>query len=119
MEFEIEYYETLKGVHYARKFLDKLESKNKDLWTCTLGLIKNLKYKQYHTLPYSKVLGGGLFEIRPRVGKNTCRINYCFVGKQKIYLLNGFIKNDKKTQEREIKKAKKLMQECKEREKYA
>ena len=121
MEFDVEYYEAFNGKQYAREFLDYLESKNEELWTIALALIKNLKYEKYHVLPYSRALRGGLLEIRPRAGKNICRINYCFAGKQKILLLNGFIKNDKKTQEREIAKARKLMQECKERikEKYA
>lgn len=117
MEFVIEYYEALNGKQYVKEFLDELESENGELWNITVGLVKNLKYSKYHILPYSKAIYGGLFEIRPRTGKNTCRINYCFAGKQKIYLLNGFVKKDKKAQEREIKKARKLMQECKERSK--
>jgi len=116
MEFDVEYYEALNGKQHVKEFLDELESDNEELWNITLGLIKNLKYEKYHILPYSRALGGGLFEIRPRTGKHTCRINYCFAGNQKIYLLNGFIKKDKKAQEREIKKARKLMQECKEKE---
>jgi len=114
MEFDVEYYEALNGKQHVKEFLDELESDNEELWNITLGLIKNLKYEKYHILPYSRALGGGLFEIRPRTGKHTCRINYCFAGKQKIYLLNGFTKKDKKTQEREIKKARKLILECRE-----
>lgn len=113
MEFDVEYYKAQNGRQYAREFLDDLESKNGELWNITVGLIKNLKYSQYHILPYSNPLGGGLFEIKPRTGRQTCRINYCYGGKQKIYLLNGFIKKDKKAQTREIKKARKLIIECK------
>src|SRR3989344_8182045 len=99
MEFEVKYYQALNGKRNVLDFLNDLEKSNYELWKLTLGLIKNFKYEKYHILPYSKSLGGGLFEIRPRVGKKLCRINYCFGGKQKIYLLNGF--KDKKDQERE------------------
>lgn len=112
LEYTVEYYEAINGKQYARDFLDKLEKKSGELWIVTIGLIKNLKFGKYHTLPYSRALGGGLFEIRPRLGKAICRLNYCFVGRQRIFLLNGF--NDKKDQEREIKKARKLLKECKE-----
>ena len=91
LEFAIEYYEAINGKQYARNFLDDLEVENEELWSVTLGLIKNLKYQRYHVLPYSKPLGRGLFEIRPRVGKKLCRINYSFGGKQKIYLLNQIL----------------------------
>lgn len=117
MEFIIEYYETINGRLYAMDFLDDLEQENEELWYITIGLIKSLKNQKFHILPYSRPLGSGLFEIRPRSGKNICRINYCFGKDQKILLLNGFIKNDKKTQQREILKARKLMKEYKERNK--
>lgn len=117
MEFTIEYYQAINGKLNAKDFLDDLEQENEKLWELTVGLVKGLKNQKYHVLPYSKSLGGGLFEIRPRLGKHTCRINYCFGKDQKIFLLNGFIKNDKKTQQREIVKARKLMKECKERKK--
>jgi len=113
MEFTIVYFTAINGKAYARIFLDELELENEDLWKITLGFIKSLKNKQYHVLPYSKSLGAGLFELRSRSGKHTCRINYCFGKGQKIFLLNGFVKNDKKTQQREIMKARKLMMECK------
>lgn len=117
MEFSIEYYEALNGRLYAKEFLDDLEQKNKELWKQTVGLIRGLKNRKFHEMPYSRPLGSGLFEIRPRAGKHICRVNYCFGRDKKIVLLNGFVKNNKKTQEREIQKARKLMMQCKERSK--
>lgn len=117
MEFSIEYYEAINGRQYAKEFLDELEQKYEELWKQTVGLIRGLTNKKFHEMPYSRSLGNGLFEIRPRSGKHICRINYCFGKDKKIVLLNGFVKNDKKTQEREIRTARKLMMEYKGRNK--
>lgn len=117
MEFSIDYYKANNGRLYAKEFLDELEQENEELWKQAVGLIRGLKNRKFHEMPYSRPLANGLFEIRPRAGKHICRINYCFGKDQKIILLNGFVKNDKKTQKREIRKARKLMTEYKERSK--
>lgn len=114
MEFDVEYYGALNGRDYAREFLLELEKSNNELYKSTIGLIDTLKDSGYHFPPTSKSLGGGLFELKCSFGKNTCRINWCKGGKRKVYLLNGFIKKDKKRQSREIKKARKLIVELKE-----
>lgn len=111
MQFGIVYYEAINGRQYAREFLEELG--NSDLYDVTLGLIEGLEDSQYHCPPTSKALGGGLFELKCNFGTNTCRINWCKGGQRKVFLLNGYVKKGKSKQQREIKKARKLMRELK------
>jgi putative addiction module killer protein len=57
-------------------------------------------------LPHSKALGKGLFELRER--RFGCRIYYCFEGEYIIILLTA---GDKKSQENDIKIARKRLSE--------
>lgn len=113
MEFEVIYYEAFNGRQYAKEFLDELEKINSNLYDAAIGLITGLEDSQYHCLPTSKPLKGGLFELKCSFGNDTCRINWCKGGQRKVYLLNGYIKKGTSRQQREIKKARKLMQELK------
>jgi len=113
MEFDVEYYEALNGKQHVKEFLDELEKINRDLYDVAIGLITGLEDSQYHCLPTSKSLKGGLFELKCSFGNNTCRINWCKGGQRKVFLLNGYIKKGTSKQQREIKKARKLMYELK------
>lgn len=115
MQFEVIFYKTLNGRQYVQEFLDELENANVNLYNVTIGLIDGLEDSQYHCLPTSKALGNGLFELKCKSGNNTCRVNWCKGGQRKVYLLNGYIKKGESKQQREIKKARKLMLELKER----
>lgn len=57
-------------------------------------------------LPHSKALGKGLFELRER--RFGCRVYYCFEGEYIIILLAA---GDKKSQENDIKIARKRLSE--------
>lgn len=113
MQFDVIFYEAFNGRQYAKEFLDELESVNVDLYGVTVGLIDGLEDSQYHCLPTSKPLHDGLFELKCKSGNNTCRVNWCKGGQRKVYLLNGYVKKGKSKQQREIEKARKLMQELK------
>ena len=115
MQFDIIFYEALNGRQYAQEFIDDLEIVNVNLYNVTIGLIAGLEEYQYHCLPTSKALGSGLFELKCSLGNNTCRVNWCKGGQRKVYLLNGYIKKGKNKQQREIKKARKLIREIRER----
>lgn len=52
-------------------------------------------------LPHSKVLGGGLYELRIR-GKEEIRIFYCFTQQKTIYLLHIFKKQTQETPTKEL-----------------
>ena len=58
------------------------------------------KYEYRLGMPYSKSLHGGLFELRI-MGNKQVRILYCF-HKEKVYVLNAFIKKGNKIPKKEI-----------------
>ena len=64
-------------------------------------------------LPYTKAMGGGLFEIRARGSEGIGRAFFCCMKEQKILVLHGFIKKTKKTPRRELRLAVKRMKEVK------
>ncbi|WP_119343527.1 type II toxin-antitoxin system RelE/ParE family toxin [Facilibium subflavum] len=59
----------------------------------------------------SKSLKKGLFELRDK--EYGLRAYYCFHGAQIVLLLNGGDKNTKKQQEKDIKKARELLENIK------
>ena len=62
-------------------------------------------------LPYTKAMGGGLFEIRARGSEGTGRAFFCCVKEQKILVLHGFIKKTQTTPRRELRLAIKRMKD--------
>ncbi|MBU6224836.1 MAG: type II toxin-antitoxin system RelE/ParE family toxin [Burkholderiales bacterium] len=64
-------------------------------------------------LPYTKAMGGGLFEIRARGLEGIDRAFFCCVKDQKILVLHGFIKKTQTTPRRELRLAIKRMKEVK------
>ncbi|SRR6266404_2070831 len=118
MEFQIDFYQCVNGRLYAREFLANLKEKNPDLRVKTLACITKLKHKNYHKEPHSESFGAGLFGVRAKFGSDISRVFYCFGKGQMIYLLRGFIKKSQKTPDDEIEKARKLLKEFKESEKY-
>lgn len=53
-------------------------------------------------MPYSRAMGGGLFELRPRGREGIARVFYCAKVGKKIIVLHSFIKKTDKTPRREI-----------------
>ena len=64
-------------------------------------------------LPYTKAMGGGLFEIRARGSEGIGRAFFCCMWKQKIVILHGFIKKTQTTPKRELRLALIRMKEVK------
>lgn len=62
-------------------------------------------------LPYSRALGGGLFELRPRGKSGIGRAFYCFLVGQRVTVLHAFIKKSKQTPTAELKIARKRLKE--------
>lgn len=62
-------------------------------------------------MPHSRAMGGGLFELRPRGREGIGRAFYCFVVGQQVVVLHAFVKKTQETPERELKIARKRMQE--------
>lgn len=118
--YEIYFYQDVNGKQPVRDYLDKLERKSlksKD------ARIKYNKIDQYMEIlskygtaigePYVKHLGGEIWELRP------LRDRILFFGwNENIFvLLSCFMKSTQRTPKREIEKAKRLMEDFKERSK--
>lgn len=64
-------------------------------------------------LPYTKALGGGLFEIRAKGHEGIGRAFFCTLLGQRIIILHGFIKKTDKTPKHELDIAKQRLKEIK------
>ena len=103
--FQIEFYETKKGVQPAKEFLLSLDTKMRAKMVNTISILQDNGYELRE--PYSKYLSEGIFELRARVGSDITRVLYFFYVDSRIVLTNGFIKKTNKTPVKEIEKAKK------------
>jgi phage-related protein len=63
-------------------------------------------------LPYTKALGQGLFEVRAKGTEGIGRVFFCCLKGQRVIFLHGFIKKTQNTPLKEIRIAKKRMQEA-------
>ncbi|MFH0787417.1 MAG: type II toxin-antitoxin system RelE/ParE family toxin [Pseudomonadota bacterium] len=55
------------------------------------------------SMPHSRALGNGLFELRPRGREGIGRAFYCFVAGQRVVILHAFVKKTQATPEQEIR----------------
>jgi phage-related protein len=62
-------------------------------------------------MPHSRAMGGGLFELRPRGRQGMGRAFYCFVVGQRVVVLHAFVKKTQETPERELRIARRRMNE--------
>ena len=62
-------------------------------------------------MPYTKAMGGGLFEIRARGYEGIGRAFFCCMKGQRVVILHGFIKKSQATPTKELRLAKQLMKE--------
>ncbi|WP_208599115.1 type II toxin-antitoxin system RelE/ParE family toxin [Desulfonatronum thioautotrophicum] len=62
-------------------------------------------------MPYSRAMGDGLLEIRPRGPEGRGRAFYCFALGQRVVILHAFIKKTGKTPQHDLKIARKRMKE--------
>jgi phage-related protein len=62
-------------------------------------------------LPHSKALGEGLFELRPRGRFGIARAFYCFLPGRRVVIVHAFVKKTQQTPDRELKIARKRVQE--------
>ena len=103
--FQIEFYETEKGIQPAKELLLSLDTKMRAKMVNTISILQDNGYELRE--PYSKYLSEGIFELRARVGSDITRVLYFFYVDSRIVLTNGFIKKTNKTPIKEIEKAKK------------
>ena len=65
-------------------------------------------------LPYSRAMGNGLFELRPRGREGSARVFYCTKIGKKVIILHSFVKKTNKTPKRELEIARKRQREVSE-----
>jgi phage-related protein len=53
-------------------------------------------------MPHSRPMGGGLFELRPRVPEGIGRALYCYVSDERVVVLHVFVKKTQATPKRDI-----------------
>jgi phage-related protein len=85
----------------VQKFIESLETQAIAKTLRTVDLLERFGNKL--TMPHSKQVSGGLYELRMR-GLQEVRIFYCFHNGA-ICLLHGFIKKSSKTPNKELRLA--------------
>ena len=74
--FQIEFYETEKGIQPAKEILLSLDTKMRAKMVNTISILQDNGYELRE--PYSKYLSEGIFELRARVGSDITRVLYFF-----------------------------------------
>lgn len=64
-------------------------------------------------LPYTKAVGGGLFEIRAKGREGVGRSFFCAVKGKEVIILHSFIKKSQKTPKKQLKLARQRLKEVK------
>ncbi|GHV18396.1 hypothetical protein FACS18949_14250 [Clostridia bacterium] len=101
--WDIEFYETEDSRKPVQEFLDSLNMKMRAKAIKDILTLRELG----NTIrePYSKSMGGGVFELRIKFASDITRIFYFFYVGQKIVLANGIVKKTQKTPPEELRKA--------------
>lgn len=102
-EFEVLIYKTADGKEPLGDFLSTTDPKTYAKFLMEADLLQ--KHGNRLTMPYSKHLRDGIFELRIQAGGNIARVLYFFVSGRKIILTHGFAKKTKKTPKKEIDRA--------------
>lgn len=106
---EVFYHKTNNGEKPAKAFIDSLDTQLKAKTLMLVRLLHELGNNL--SMPYSKHLEDGIFELRPQKGNNKARVLYFFYIGNKAILTNGFIKKTQKTPRKQIDLAKKYRNE--------
>lgn len=64
-------------------------------------------------LPYTRAMGGGLFEVRAKGAEGIGRAFFCTLADQRIVILHSFIKKTQTTPQRELATAIQRMNQVK------
>jgi phage-related protein len=64
-------------------------------------------------MPHTEALGKGLFELRVKGKEGIARVFYCTMVGKKIHMLHCFIKKTQRTPNKELRIARKRIQEVK------
>jgi len=92
-------YETARGEKPVDEFIKNQQPQARSKIVHTVRLFR--QYGNMLGMPHSKILDGGLYELRIR-GKEELRILYCFAQQKTIYLLHAFKKQKQQTLQKEL-----------------
>ena len=107
--FSIEFYRRPNGSIPVRAFLDQLPVKHRVKALDGLALLE--EFGNALREPYSKSVGGGLFELRVKFSSDITRFFYFFFDGRRIILTNGFMKKSMKTPASELALARKYKED--------
>ena len=102
--FEIILYTDENGKSPVETFLDDLKKSNYKLYVKTmrtLGLLESTG--NMLTMPYSRYLQEGIYELRTIQGNNITRLFYFFANRRIIVVDHGIVKKTQKTPIADIK----------------
>ena len=103
--FTIDFYRLPDSKAPVEEFLDGLETKMRSTAVDSISLLE--EFGNQLTLPHSRHMGDGLYELRIKFASDITRIFYFFFVDNRIILTNGFVKKTVKTPPNELKLAKK------------
>lgn len=104
MSYEIEY--------FHERVLAEIESWPVDILADYARLVELLiEHGPNLRLPHSRVLGEGLFELRPRGRSGIGRAFYCFLVGKRVVVVHAFVKKTQQTPDRDLKLARKRAKE--------
>ena len=93
LSYKIIFYRTVHGTEPVREWLQSLDKRVR------LQLGQAIQVLQINgpvlSMPYARPLGGGLFELRERIGKIRYRIFYAFDGSRIVVLLHAATKDQR------------------------
>lgn len=98
MNWNVITFETPRGKKPVDEFIKAQQSQARSKIIHNIRLLR--QYGNMLGMPHSKMLAGGLYELRIR-GKEELRIFYCFRGKT-IYLLHAFKKQTQDIPRKEL-----------------
>lgn len=108
VEWTILTYENNRGEKPVDEFIKKQQPQGRSKIAHNVRLLR--QYGNMLGMPHSKLLGGGLYELRIR-GKEELRIFYCFTQQKTIYLLHALKKQKQQTSHKELELALARMKE--------
>jgi phage-related protein len=101
--WEVEYYETESGKKPAYGFINDLPLKMRAKAFKEMELLE--EFGTNITMPYSKPMQDGVYELRIQAASDISRVFYFFFTGRKIILTNGYIKKSQKTPALELNRA--------------
>jgi phage-related protein len=98
--------------YFNRRVLDEIESWTVDVLAGYARLVELLlEFGPDLRMPHSRMLGGGLFELRVRGRGEAGRVMYCYVSGRRVVMLHAFLKKTQRTPPRHLRIARRRMGE--------